>query len=101
MTRISLFFRLDSPQRPSRSAHELRGGGLYDTLPRSLKEPVLVGSTVEDPELAKQRAELTRSKSPSELASIRGLGDIPIPGLWSHDSGRTRFVPISLIHSPF
>ncbi|XP_059092500.1 uncharacterized protein LOC131887810 isoform X3 [Tigriopus californicus] len=81
---------LDSPQRPSRSAHELRGGGLYETLPRSLKEPVLVGSTVEDPDLARQRAELTRSKSPSELAAIRGLGDIPIPGLWSHDSGRTR-----------
>ncbi len=53
---------------------------MYDSLPKSLKEPALVRSKVEDPELQRERAELTRSKSPSELAQFHGVKDIPIPG---------------------
>ena len=79
---LCLLCRLPSPdQEQSRSAHELSGaGGLYDSLPRSLKEPCAVRTRTEDPELQRERAELTRSKTPSQLAQIRGLGDIPIPG---------------------
>ena len=29
------------------------------------------------------RMDLTRSKSPAELARISGIRDIPIPGLWT------------------
>ena len=64
----------------SKSAHELGGSGIYETLPKSLKEPALVRSRMEDPELQERRAELTRSKTPSQLAAFHGLGDIPIPG---------------------
>ncbi len=53
---------------------------MYDSLPRSLKEPTLVRSRKEDPELQRERAELTRSKTPSQLAEFGGIRDIPIPG---------------------
>ncbi len=68
-----------SPEQ-SRSAHELSGAGLYESLPRSLKEPCAVRSRQEDPDLQRERAELTRSKTPSQLAAFHGLRDIPIPG---------------------
>ena len=77
---------LESSSKTSKSAHELRGGGIYETLPRSLKEPVLVGATVEDPEVTKERATLARAKTPSQLAEFHGIGDIPIPGLWAHNT---------------
>ena len=75
------------PQPTSRSLHEL-SAGVYDSLPRSLKQPTIVRSKVEDPELQKERYELTRAKTPSELAAIRTPGDIPLPGLWEGDRGR-------------
>ena len=62
---------------------------MYDSLPRSLKQPTLVRSKVEDPELQRERFELTRSKTPSQLAAINAPGDIPIPGLWEGDRGRS------------
>ncbi len=37
---------------------------------------------VEDPEVQRERCELTKSKTPSQLAEIHTIGDIPIPGLW-------------------
>ena len=35
---------------------------------------------MEDPEVQRERAELTRSKSPVELAEFSSFKDIPIPG---------------------
>lgn len=82
--------RLESPT--SRSAHELRGGGgIYESLPKSLVEQkAMVRARMEEPEVQRERAELTRSKTPSELAQIRGIRDIPIPGLWAdHGTAKT------------
>ncbi len=52
---------------------------LYDTLPRSMKSEVLVRVRDEDPEIQKQRQELTRAKSPIELSKISSLADFPVP----------------------
>jgi hypothetical protein len=52
---------------------------IYATLPKSLKAELLVSSCVEDPELAAERRELTKSKSVSELSQIRSIADFPIP----------------------
>ena len=52
---------------------------LYDTLPRSMKSEVLVRVRDEDPELQRQRQELTRAKSPAELSQISSMADFPIP----------------------
>ena len=52
---------------------------IYDTLPRSMKSEVLVRVRDEDPEVQKQRQELTRSKSPIELSKINSLAEFPIP----------------------
>ena len=54
---------------------------LYGTLSRSMKETKLLTNTreVTDPEELRMRQELIRSKSPTELAEIKGLGDIPVP----------------------
>ena len=65
----------------TRSFHKL-SASVYETLPRSLKEPTMVGRTIEDPEIQKERVELTRTKTPSQLAEMHSLSDIPIPGLW-------------------
>ena len=64
-----------------KSFHEL-SAGVYESLPTSLKAPTLVRSKIEDPETQRERFELTRSKTPSQLAEMHTLGDIPIPGLW-------------------
>ena len=71
--------RLDSPERPSRSAQELRDeGNIYGTT-----KPLAVTRVREEhPEVQRERMDLTRSKSPAELARISGIRDIPIPGLW-------------------
>jgi hypothetical protein len=53
---------------------------LYAKMPESLKTECLVRNKMdEDEEKIKQRQELTRAMSPSELGQIRGFGDIPIP----------------------
>merc|ERR1719328_32866 len=53
---------------------------MYDTLPKSLTEKqLLVKARDEDPEIQKQRQELTRSKSPVELSQISSLSDFPVP----------------------
>ena len=52
----------------------------YDNLPEGLKTELLVKTKVEeDPEVLKERQEMTRSKTPSELAQIHGLSDFPLP----------------------
>ena len=54
---------------------------LYGTLPRSMRETKLVTNTREivDAKELEKRQELIRSKTPSELAQIRGFEDIPVP----------------------
>ena len=52
---------------------------IYDTLPRSMKSEVLVRAREEDPEIQRQRQELTRSKSPVELSQISSLSEFPLP----------------------
>ena len=44
---------------------------------------------MEDPEVQKERHEITRTKTPSQLSEIHSLGEIPIPGLWEGDRGRS------------
>jgi len=53
---------------------------IYETLPRSLRETQLVvKEVVEDQDLVKERQELTRTKSPTELSQITSLSEFPIP----------------------
>ena len=52
---------------------------IYATLPKSLKSELHVRSRVEDPDVQRQRKELTQSKSVSELAQVKSLADFPIP----------------------
>lgn len=64
---------------------------LYDTLPRSMKSEVLVRVRDEDPDIQKQRQELTRAKSPIQLSQISSFSEFPIPktieGMISKRSG--------------
>ena len=50
-----------------------------DAMPESMKAEVLVRSRVEDPDLQRQRAELTKTKSVTELATISSMAEFPIP----------------------
>merc|ERR1719369_793899 len=54
---------------------------IYDTLPRSLRETKLMVKSKfeEDEEKLKERQELTRTKSPTELSQISSMSDFPIP----------------------
>nr|XP_040577522.1 titin homolog isoform X4 [Lepeophtheirus salmonis] len=79
-----------APPRSTRSFHELRDN-MYETLPKSLKEPTLVRTKVEDPDIQKNRSELTRSKTPSQLAEIHGINELPIPGLWNDGSPKKNY----------
>lgn len=50
------------------------------TLPKSLtNKEVLVRTRNEDPQVLKERQEIVRSKSVSELAKISSMSDLPIP----------------------
>ncbi len=69
---------MESPERP-RSGQDNDESNPYGTT----KSLALVRTKQEEPEVQRERAELTRSKTPAELGQIRGLGDIPIPGLWA------------------
>merc|ERR1719495_2411375 len=53
--------------------------GIYATLPKSLKAELLVGSTIEDPDVVAKRMEIANSKSVSELSQVRSFSDFPIP----------------------
>merc|ERR1712038_772492 len=53
--------------------------GIYATLPKSLKAELLVGSTIEDPDVVAKRMQIANSKSVSELSQVRSLSDFPIP----------------------
>ena len=67
----------DGPTPPPR---KFRKEDLYESLPASLKQDLLVKSKIEtDEEKLQQRQELTRSKSPAELSEIKSIDDFPIP----------------------
>ncbi len=53
---------------------------MYNNLPRSLKQDLLVSVTVEeDPEVLAQKKELCKARTPKELSTINGLDDFPLP----------------------
>jgi len=52
---------------------------LYSTLPRSLRQDLLVKSVVEDPDVLAERRAIVASKSVSELSQITSISDIPVP----------------------
>ena len=52
---------------------------LYGSLPRSLKQDLLVKSRVEDPETLAERRAIVASKSVSELSQVTSFSDIPVP----------------------
>merc|ERR1711990_1283825 len=54
---------------------------IYETLPRSMRETQLITNSKfeEDEERLKERQELTRAKSPTELSQISSMSDFPIP----------------------
>merc|ERR1712038_1017958 len=54
---------------------------IYETLPRSMRETQLITNSKfeEDEQRLKERQELTRTKSPTELSQISSISDFPIP----------------------
>merc|ERR1712226_528133 len=52
---------------------------MYSTLPRSLKQDLLVKSRIEEPDILAERRAIVASKSVSELSQITSISDIPIP----------------------
>ena len=65
---------------------------MYDTLPKSMKTELLVKVRDEDPEIQKQRQELTRSKSPVELSQMSTISDFPVPTTFEKMLQKTRLV---------
>jgi hypothetical protein len=65
---------------------------MYDTLPKSMKKEILVKVRDEDPEIQKQRQELTRSKSPVELSQLSSISDFPVPTTFEKMLQKTRLV---------
>jgi hypothetical protein len=58
---------------------------LYASLPRTLKEQVLVRTKVEEDEaVLRERQALVQSRSPAELSQIHGLHDLPLPTRLEH-----------------
>merc|ERR1712228_477656 len=54
---------------------------IYETLPRSIRETQLITNSKfeEDEERLKERQELTRTKSPTELSQISSMSAFPTP----------------------
>merc|ERR1712045_159602 len=52
---------------------------LYGSLPRSLKQDLLVKARVEDPDVLAERRAIVASKSVSELSQITSISDFPVP----------------------
>merc|ERR1719394_775926 len=52
---------------------------LYGSLPRSLKQDLLVKARVEDPDVLAERRAVVASKSVSELSQVTSLSDFPVP----------------------
>ena len=56
---------------------------LYGSLPRSLKQDLLVKARMEDPDVLAERRAVVASKSVSELSQITSISDFPIPSTLS------------------
>merc|ERR1719433_1649592 len=52
---------------------------LYGSLPRSLKQDLIVKSRVEDPDILAERRAIVASKSVSKLSQITSISDFPVP----------------------
>merc|ERR1712106_278929 len=52
---------------------------MYGTLPRSLKQDLLVKSVIEDPDVLAEHRAIVASKSVSELSQVTSFSDIPVP----------------------
>ena len=57
-----------------------------------MKTELLVKVRDEDPEIQKQRQELTRSKSPVELSQMSSISDFPVPTTFEKMLQKTRLV---------
>ena len=69
----------DTAKRPRRQ--EIKP--MQEYVPQSLKSTLLVSSKIElDPEVLRERMELNRSKSPTQLSEIHSLSDVPIPKMF-------------------
>ena len=68
--------------RPTSRASQGKGGNydIYASLPRSLKQEVMVRSKVkeQDDEIMKRQA-LVQAKTPTELGQINSFSEIPVP----------------------
>ena len=66
---------------------------IYASLPRSLKDQLIVRTKVEEnEEVLAARQALVESKSPVELSEIHSLAEVPIPSrieAWLHGSNPT------------
>merc|ERR1711892_1272331 len=52
---------------------------MYGTLPRSLKQDLLVKSVIEDPDVLAEHRAIVASKRVSELSQVTSFSDIPVP----------------------
>merc|ERR1711963_357910 len=76
--------------RPISQASRRGMNDIYASLPRSLKDQLIVRTKVEEnEEVLAQRQALVESKSPVELSEIHSLAELPIPSrieAWLHGS---------------
>lgn len=56
---------------------------LYGSLPRSLKQDLLVKARMEEPDVLAERRAVVASKSVSELSQITSISDFPVPSTLS------------------
>ena len=74
--------------RPMSQASREGMNDIYASLPRSLKDQLIVRTKVEEnEEVLAQRQALVESKSPVELSEIHSLAELPIPSrieAWLH-----------------
>lgn len=90
VTQLSCRPDADRPTSPHSFKHSI-----YETLPRSLKEQQLLvkSKVVEDDDKVKERQELVRTKSPTELSQISSISDLPIPTPVENILKKKRFDP--------
>ena len=83
-------------QWPPKRLHQEHQKTMQEYVPQSLKSPLLVSSKYEiDPEVLKERQDLVRSKSPTELSEINSLSDVPIPKFFKTPTSSRPVSPIS------
>ena len=84
------------PKRLHQEHHHYQKALQEYVIPQSLKSPLLVSSKYEiHPEVLKERQDLVRSKSPTELSEINSLSDVPIPKFFKTPNSSRPVSPIS------